>query len=279
MLIKKLKNSITIHYSFVFLMFFAFFVNQGKLVLSYFLFLILHELVHAFVAKKLGYQIGKIKLLATGAVLEAESDEFSFSDEIKISISAPLFNLCFALFILSLWWIKPELYNYTQDIFVINLAIFSFNILPIFPLDGGRVLLAFLSKNYDRKTAVNITKMVAITLSLMLFALFIYSLFSAPNFNIGIISVTFFIGAISEDKEAKYKRIFFLERKLKRAKKHGVEIKNILVCENVSDKELIKLINARFFTVFHIVDQKFNVINTISEDKLINSLTHKISQN
>ena len=55
--------------------------------------MLLHEYFHGLVAKKLGYKIGKIKLLATGAALEAESDEFSFDDEIKIAISGPLFNL------------------------------------------------------------------------------------------------------------------------------------------------------------------------------------------
>jgi len=221
------------------------------------------------VAKKLGYQIGKIKLLITGAVLEAESDEFSFTDEIYIALSAPLFNLSVSIFILCLWWIKPEIYNFTQDILVINLSIFLFNILPVFPLDGGRVLLAFLSKNTNRKSAVVITKIVAILLSILIFILFIFSLFFKPNFSVGIMAITLFVGAISEDKNASYKRLFFSQRKRNRIKKVGVETRLVMVSEKASYATIIKHISARFFTIFLFVDENFNVVKTLNENQIL----------
>lgn len=259
------KVSVSIHYSFIILMVSAFFIGVGKLILLYFICLVLHELVHALVAKKLGYKIGKIKLLATGAVLEAESDEFSFQDEILISLSAPTFNLCVSIILLGIWWIYPEVYNYTQDLLVINLAIFAFNILPIFPLDGGRVLLACLSKRNNRKTSVLITKFVAMLLSLFIFILFILSLFSSANFSLGVVSITLFVGAIAEDKKAVYKRILFLERKRIRSKTTGVEIRYIMVDEYINKAKLLKLINARFYTIFLLVDDNFCVKKQISE--------------
>ena len=88
----------------------------------------MHEACHAIIAAKLGYKIGRINLLFSGAVLEAESDEFTFSDEIKISASGPLFNLAFAFLIVAFWWIWPESYNYTLDLCIVNFAIFVFNI-------------------------------------------------------------------------------------------------------------------------------------------------------
>ena len=258
----------SLHYSFIFLMLFSVLTRVFWIVLLYFLFLVLHELVHALVAKKLGYALGRIKLLATGAVLEAESDDFSFKDEIKIAISAPLFNLFIAIFLLGIWWIFPESYNYTQDVFVINLAIFSFNILPIFPLDGGRVLLAYLSLYLDRKTALLVTKSVAILLSLCIFMLFVFSLFSSPNFSLGIIAITLFVGAITEDKKAMYKKILFFEKKQKKVKKQGVEVRHIIVDKNLSQAKLMKFIDARFFTIFLIVDEFMNIVQTIPEDLL-----------
>ena len=265
---KSEKLKISVHFSFIILIALAFFAGLHNLILLYFLSLVLHEFVHAIVAKKLGYQIGKINLMITGAVLEAESDEFSFEDEIKISISAPLFNLCVCVFILSLWWIKPEIYNYTQDLFVINLSIFAFNILPIFPLDGGRVLLGILSKYNDRKNACLIAKCVAILLCLFIFILFIVSLFISPNFSLGITALMLFISAITEDKKAVYKKVMFIERKKRRIEKKGVEIKYVLVNNKADKKSLLKLTNARFFTIFLVVDDNLKVINQIQENEL-----------
>ena len=265
---KLSTKNVSIHYSFIILIICSFVVNLFNLLFFYFLFLVLHELVHSFVARKLGYKIGKINLLATGAILDAESDEFSFNDEILISISAPLFNLLLAIIFLGFWWVVPESYNFTQDLMVINLAIFSFNMLPIFPLDGGRVLLAFLSKTTSRKKAVIMAKIVAIVLTLFLFILFIVSLFVSPNFSLGMISVTLFISAISEDKSAGYKRLLFLERKKKRIKNKGVETRFVMVQKGYSESFLLRQINARFFTIFIVVDENLNIIKQIKENEI-----------
>ena len=87
-MIKKINLYFSIHYSFILLFVLSLLFNLFWVFVSYFICLVLHELVHAVVAKRLGYKIGKIKLAATGATLEAESDEFGFSEEIKIAISA-----------------------------------------------------------------------------------------------------------------------------------------------------------------------------------------------
>lgn len=270
---KKIEMFFSIHYSFIILMVFAWFVGLLNLLILYFICLLLHELVHWYVAKKRGYKIGKIKLLATGAVLEAESDEFNFNDEIIIAISGPLFNLCFAILILACWWIYPESYNYSQDLLVINLAIFSFNMLPVFPLDGGRILLAFLSKKCERKEAVRITKFIAIILSFLLFFLFIISLFNKPNFTLAIASINMFIGSITEDKKAVYKKLLYLPRKIERTKKSGVEIRYILVGYQTEKIKLFKMLNARFYTIFILVDNNLKQVGIIQESELINSFS------
>lgn len=266
---KKKSLYFSVHYSFVLLMFSSLLLNVLNLVIYYFLFLVLHEMVHSFVARKLGYKIGKIKLLATGAVLEAESDEFGFSDEIKIAVSAPLFNLVIALLFVVSWWVVPESYNYTLDLFVINLAIFAFNMLPIFPLDGGRVLLAYLSKKYERSKAVKTTRVIAVLFSLLLFCIFIVTLFFTPNFNFGIVAISLFVGGISEDKNAVYKKSFYFSRKYERAKSKGVEIRKIYISEDFKKAKLYKLLDARFYTVFIVVDKDMNEIGVIKEKDIV----------
>ena len=266
---KKRLLYFRLHYSFVIFLTVAFLFGQGVLFLQYFFYLICHELVHAYFAKRRGYKIGRIRLMATGAVLEAESDEFTFNDEIIIAISAPLFNLAVALFIVALWWIKPEIYNYTQDLCVINLALFGFNILPIFPLDGGRVLLAFLSKKLERKTAVKISRAITFCFSVLLFGLFVASIFVAPNFSLGLMAVTLCLGAISEDKMAVYKRSLMLVRKKARVKKNGLEVRTLYVSSKLSEQQLFSLLSPRVYTIFILVDDDLGVCGRIEEAQVL----------
>lgn len=270
----RLKNvPITIHFSFLILMGVGLLLGVWKILALYFLCLCFHEMVHAYFAKKLGYKLGKIRLSISGAVLDASADEFAFKDEILIAISAPIFNLLVALLFVAFWWIYPESYNFSQDVVIINLAIFGFNILPFFPLDGGRVLLGFLSKKLDRKVAVKICKLTTIIFSIILFFLFVLSLFFAPNFFIGTASVNLFLSAIIEDKNAIYKRLFYFEKKLQKTKKGGIEGQTIYVGNSVSLHSLVKLIDARHFTTFVIVDENFKECNRLTEIELQNLLS------
>ncbi len=271
----KLNNYFSIHYSFLILLLASIIFNYAYLLILYFICLVLHELAHALVAKRLGYRIGKIKLMASGALLEAESDEFSFSDEILIAISGPLFNLFFCLVIIVFWWLVPESFNFTQDLCVINLAIFAFNVLPIFPLDGGRILLAVLSKKLERKYATKITKLIAIIISLLMFFVFVVSLFSMPNFNLAIMSVTLFSQAIAEDKQAVYRRAYFSKRKAERTKKNGVEVRLLYVNKNMPILKLYRMLDARHYTIFVLVDDNMKQTKLLKEDEVIKSLTNR----
>ncbi len=266
---KKRKFNYIIHWSFALLLVGSFFVGLGYLVCLYFICLVLHEMCHGICAKRLGYRIGKIKLLATGAVLEAESDQFSYADEVKIALAGPLFNLAFALILVVFWWLVPETYNFTQDLFVINMAIFCFNLLPSFPLDGGRVLLAWLSQRVERKVAVRICKGITICLSLAMFMLFIFSIFTSLNLSLGLVAITLFISGVTEDKSASYKRSLMKQSKLERAKKRGVEIRYLLVSRDLDDYKLYRLLSARFYTIFVLVDQNLHPLSQLTEDELI----------
>lgn len=272
---KTRRIHFSVHFSFVLLLAIGAVFGFLKIIVSYFFFLCLHEAVHACVAKKLGYELAKIQLSASGAVLDGESDEFAFKDEILIAISAPLFNLCVAILLVAFWWIFPESYNFLQDEVVINLAIFAFNILPFFPLDGGRVLLGILSKRIERKNAVKICKAITFVFSCLLFVVFVVSLFSFPVFSLGVASVNLFLSALLENKNAVYRRLFLTERKIKKSKSGGIESQVIFVHQSVSAFKLARLVDARHFTTFLVVDDEFNVKKKIKENELAKLIEHE----
>lgn len=112
-----------------------------KIVFFIFLILSLHEGAHVVVAKLLGYKMEKITIYPFG--LSAEIPELGYGSlmkEICIICAGPLSQVLFpTLFrtLLQVGWIS---YDFCEYLNMINASIMVFNVLPIYPLDGGRLL-------------------------------------------------------------------------------------------------------------------------------------------
>jgi Zn-dependent protease/CBS domain-containing protein len=115
--------------------------------LGLFASLILHELAHALVARRYGLEIGGITLFLFGGVAELKDEPKSAGSEFWIAVAGPAMSFGLAgLFALAAMaagglGLVALLLGYLA---MINLALAIFNLLPAFPLDGGRVLRAWL---------------------------------------------------------------------------------------------------------------------------------------
>ncbi len=131
--------------------------------LGLFISLLIHELSHSLMARVYGIEVKNITLFIFGGVAELEEETKTPSSELWISIVGPissfalavLFYLCHK-FSISLNASAPlqELLGYLT---LVNLMIAGFNLVPAFPLDGGRVLRALLwrsSGSFIRATHV-----------------------------------------------------------------------------------------------------------------------------
>ncbi len=260
----KSSFALQVHIVTIIFIFASLFVGMFWLLATYLICLIVHEFSHAMVARRLGYKCGKIILYPTGALLCGATDEFGFVDEIKIAVAGPLANLVMIIMSIFVWWIFPESYNYTTDFVVANLSLFLFNMLPIFPLDGGRVLLAFFSLRVSRKQAVAICKNITMVFALMLFAFFIVSCFFGINLQLGIISVVMFISVLGEQKQSAYKRLVKTDLK-KRKLLHGLKGSTLVFLQSVPIcKVLTKVDNFAYYTII-VVDDNFCTIATLTE--------------
>lgn len=118
--------------------------------LGLFASLLLHELAHSVVARQLGVPIKSITLFLFGGVAELEADPKSGLTEFWIAIAGPLMSLALAMGFWSLsgaatvTGLSPVLASILSYLALINLVLALFNLVPAFPLDGGRVLRAYL---------------------------------------------------------------------------------------------------------------------------------------
>lgn len=152
--------------------------------LGLFASLILHELAHALVARQFGVPTTGITLFLFGGVAELASEPTKPKDEFYISIVGPLASLFLALLFWTSAHLASELMSWPLSaailsyLAIINLVLALFNLVPAFPLDGGRVFRALLwARSGDLMRATRQAVSVSSIFSWLLFVLGLSNLF------------------------------------------------------------------------------------------------------
>ena len=248
-------------------LFFAFglyFALTGKvfLFLTFTLTALLHEYGHASTAERLGYKMNKISLMPYGAVINGAIEGLSYKDEVLVALMGPLTNLTVCVFFVCLWWLIPESYPYTETIVFSNLSVAAINLLPAWPLDGGRIFSAALSLVTTRKKAMLIVKITGIVCAIALFSLFVFSVIK-NNINISILFFALFMltGAITKTKENAYVKIF----KNRSIYLGGIkERKRLILSGDLTLKQLMQKTEGNCFYALDITDKKTGEIKSLS---------------
>lgn len=130
---------------------------------------LLHELGHALTAKKFNIKTYNITLFPIGGIASLEKLPEKPSEELMVAFTGPMVNIVLAL-ILSLFIHYPNnseemmaqlsgginSNNFLLNFFLVNMALAVFNLIPAFPMDGGRILRAILSYKLKRNVATKI---------------------------------------------------------------------------------------------------------------------------
>ncbi len=249
---------------YVFGLYYAF---TGKILVFviYTICALLHELGHSFVASNAGYRLNNITLMPFGAVAKGDIEGLKLVDEIKIALAGPLCSLAIGLFFLSLWWVFPEVYAFTDIAAEANFSMAMVNFLPIFPLDGGRVLSAYTTLKFGSKVSNIITKIMGAVLSILLFIGFIITLFYTINLSLLFFSMFVLFGTFGKARENKYVKLFSAvsQNRLKR----GMVVKTQAVDSAISIRRLLALLDENFFNEIKVY-QNGKYLATLSQERI-----------
>lgn len=183
----------------------------GALVaLGLFAGVLVHEIAHSLVAKKRGIRINNITLFLFGGVSSMEEGTPDPKVELPMALAGPLTSLGLGILSIGIVYLIPLvvgapgvagvlvfLFAYLG---LLNVILFGFNLLPAFPMDGGRVLRAYLAQRMPVTQATRIASQIGKG-----FAVF-FGIFGFLAFNPILIIIAFFIyiGASQESSAARY---------------------------------------------------------------------------
>jgi Zn-dependent protease len=217
---------IEVHWTFILLLIWVAFleIKQGAnldrilfneaLIVVLFVCVVLHEFGHALTAKRFNINTKKIMLLPIGGVATLEKMPEKPGQELLVAFAGPAVNVVIAILLAIIVPVKsyfnfdavvleevlyqPTFQNFLFYLFIANVMLVVFNLIPAFPMDGGRVLRALLSFKLGRVTATKIAAGIGQGLAILFFILGLF-------FNPFLILIAFFIffGAYGENQLVK----------------------------------------------------------------------------
>ena len=233
-------------------------INQMFTYFIVYLFcLILHEYTHILTAKKLGYSTGAVYLTPFGATVKVDSDSFLSNHELIIALSAPMLNLLLLITTISCWWIWPQTYYYTYNFATANFALCFFNLLPIYPLDGSKILCYFLNKKTNK------TKYVIISINVLFCIIFFVLSIICNNISYTIMSFLFMLSLCEKQT------IFSCALTQTDPSSAKLNLNTIVVIQNMQQYKLNKMLKPNTLNRFFIIDNNLKVKKIIYQNQLV----------
>ena len=239
-------------------------------VLLLFLCVVLHEFGHAFAAKAFGINTPDITLLPIGGVARLERMPEEPVQELIIAVAGPLVNVVIALGLFVVGGAQGLLNRSTVEgggliaqLLTINIMLVLFNLLPAFPMDGGRVLRALLATrmSYARATQVAATVGQGFAFIFGFLGLF------GPNPFLLFIALFVYIGASQEAALAQMKDV---SRRFPVSSAMVREFRTL--SENATLEEAVDALLATSQHDFPVVDETGSVAGLLTRHDLIAAL-------
>lgn len=248
--------------------------GHGLLAASSMGFSFLHELAHAAAAKKMGYTPQKISAGIFGGILHLREGVIRPKDQLIIHLAGPTFNaVCAALLLgtyrlLQLSALAVSEWQWIFMLSISNLVLAIFNLMPFYPLDGGKIVSLYLAFFLGFSKAEHISQFFSRLFSLSLFFLGIYLVkYNWMNLLISTLGINL---ALAERDDHSF--LFY-----KLAKNIGTfsgeQEKKIKVCR--SDASAMKVLQSykpQESRLFTIVDRKGSYKGQLTEDDVLSGI-------
>ena len=251
MIIKSILNRIKINKITYILILGCFLTGLVKDLFAIYSLVLFHELGHIIISKKYNWNINRVEVYPFGAItLYDDKIDKPFHEELVVTIMGPLFQIVLYLFFFYLnrnYYITDYFFSLIKNY---HYSILLFNLIPIIPLDGSKIINLLLNKLFSYRNSY------ILLLIISCFNLFIFIIININNTSY-IIIFSFLLSELVlyyKNKEILYNR-FILEKylykndykkykkinsikQMKRNKKHLIKYNNIYISEKCAIKKI-----------------------------------------
>mgnify|MGYP002682716591 CR=1 FL=1 len=237
--------------------------------------LVLHEISHGIIAASMGYRVDNVEFLPFGGVARLNGRPISPKAEFCIAAAGPLCSLVVAGAVSLAIMFLPILGDRLDYFLNFNIALALFNLLPLLPLDGGRMFRAFLlcfMKPYFA-TAVASWLGIIFGAGITLFSLYLLLFLSILNPFLLLMGVFLLAAAIRELRAAPQAKLSSMLRR-KDAFVHGeaLQIRNAAVRANMPCGLALSQLSAAKYNLLFVLDEQMKVIGQLDEVELLEGI-------
>ena len=257
---------------FIALLILFFLAGMGGKALAVFSAVILHEVAHAMTARMMGLSVREIELMPFGGVARIDRlNETGSMNEFIIAAAGPAMSLVLAA-VMHIGAIEYKEWSEAYAFYArVNLTLAVFNLMPGLPLDGGRMLRAFLAQRMDYARATAIVGKISSAISLCLVIFMVYDFYAGGkvNFTVLIAAVFLHVAAKTEIKIAGFRQMRVLACKKEQLSVKGImPAKHLSVMANASARDIVNLFGPESYYIVLVIDEQFCIIGTLTETEI-----------
>jgi stage IV sporulation protein FB len=237
---------------------------------------LLHELAHLVAARSLKVTVQEVELLPFGG--QAKIEDFTGLEPEKETIIAITGPACSLILAAVFYFLAPYLSMAKTELFVtVNLLLGTFNLLPVLPLDGGRVLRAQLSRWLGYRKATARVAFLGQLVGVALAAWGIYQTYaSLTGINFLLAGIILFWAARREGKLLSYSFMRYLVNKKGDLARNGhLPAQQYVSQPDTLVKTILQTSSPTFYLLVVIINENHQVEGMVSEAELIECLFEK----
>lgn len=246
------------------------------IVVALFLCVVAHEYGHSIVAQRMGIEVQDITLLPIGGLARMKSMPERPIDEVKVAVAGPLVNVVLApIFIAlafvfgfdlsqlrNLFEVQESIGNVLLYLGGINIFLVVFNMIPAFPMDGGRVLRGLLATRFGPVRATSIASGIGQFFALTFFVVGLLT----GQFLLALIAVFIFFGANGENQMVRQRETM---RGLTVSDVMGTKRRTETVTPYHNFGQVFDAVIHGYQEDFPVVDEQGNIVGMITRNEIM----------
>lgn len=246
-------------------------------VLAFVFSLCIHEFGHYFAAKAFGVRLLSFELLPFGCAANLESFALvSAPAEVFIAASGPALNMLSAALTPALLLIGIKASPFLSLFSSYSLSLAAVNLLPILPLDGGRILSAVLSQTIEPFSAAKLCLRLGLFTSAALFLLGIYCAVNGELMpTLLLFSSAGIYSSFKSLKNAAYSFIRRLDRRQSRSSNQVTGIRHIAAPMGIPLAQLLAHFSTKDYNIVHFLGKDMKIAKSMDEAEFFSELSSK----